>query len=221
MLFCSFQVPYKLKEFSLQEEHEQALSFVDSATRSKTLITTRIRGLGGAAQVELGVPSESEAIGLLLSSAGLAATLSSPPPEAAEIVAICGRLPLAVDLAGKMLRDLGVEAEDWTGVPKLLREEMHAGNERETTLEYRVISASLNSVPARDRANVRKVFNVFALVAEDTFVPMAAFRILLSAVTGTNDLAPELQVRRWLQILISRSVVLGTIGKFGRMHWIF
>ena len=193
-----------------EEEHSSALDFIDTATASKTLVTTRIRGLGGASQVELGVPSPEESVKLLLASAGLA-HLSPVPAEAAEVVQICGCLPLAVDLAGNMLRDLGVGGSDWAGVPKLLREEMRASADSdETTVEYRVIAASLSAIPKRDREQTQKVFRVFALVAEDTHVPLSVFRILLSAVTGESELVGELQLRKWIQVLINRSIVLGT-----------
>ena len=199
------------KNWIWEAEHEQALNFIDTSTGSKTLITTRIRGLGGAAQVDLGMPSEEDSVQLLLSSAGLG-HLSPPPPEAVEVVKICGRLPLAVDLAGKMLRDFGIDNEqDWVEIPKLLREEMHAdGDDDGSSVEYRVIAASLAAIPTRDRANAKRVFSVFALVAEDTYVPMSAFSILLAAVTGESTLVPEMQIRKWVQILISRSIVLGT-----------
>ena len=197
-----------------EEDHEKALNYVDTTTASKVLITTRIRGLGGASQLELGLPSEDESVKMLLSSAGLA-HLDPVPPEAAEVVQIAGRLPLAVDLAGSMLRDFGVSGKDWTGIPDLLRQEMRAGgndseNADETTVEYRVLAASLSSIPMRDRDACKKCFRVFALVAEDTFVPISAFRILLSAVTDQQELVPDLQLRRWLQVLINRSVVLGS-----------
>ena len=54
-----------------EETHEAELNFIDTSTASKSLITTRIRGLGGGAQVQLGVPSEEESVKMLLSSAGL------------------------------------------------------------------------------------------------------------------------------------------------------
>lgn len=66
-----------------------------------------------------------------------------------------------------MLRDLGVNGTDWTGIPELLREEMQTNGD-ESTVEYQVISASLSSVPVRDRADLKRVLSVFALVAEDT-----------------------------------------------------
>lgn len=83
-----------------EAEHEAALNCIDdAATASKTLVTTRIRGLGGCAQIELGLPSEEESVLILLSSAGLE-RVSPVPAEASAVVKICGCLPLAVDLAG-------------------------------------------------------------------------------------------------------------------------
>ena len=57
-----------------------------------------------------------------------------------------------------------------------------------------IVAASLAAIPLRDRADAKRVFSVFALVAEDTHVPLSAFRILLSAVTGESELVPELLV---------------------------
>ena len=193
-----------------EESHEKVMNFIDTSSSSKVLITTRIKGLGGASQLELGLPSQEDSVQMLLSSAGLA-HLSPAPAEATEVVHICGRLPLAVNLAGKMLRELGVDGLDWRGVPKLLQGEMRSsGDSDETSVEYRVLAASLSAIPMRDRANAKKAFSVFALVAEDTHVPLSAFRILLSAVTGEMELVPEMQLRKWMQVLINRSIVLGT-----------
>ena len=50
-------------------------------------------------------------------------------------------------------------------------------------------------------------------MSAQTYVPMSAFRVLLSAVTGEAEMVPELQLRKWLQILINRSLVLGTWEK--------
>jgi hypothetical protein len=195
-----------------ETSHEVQLTFLDATTSSKTLITTRIRGLAGATNIELGIPSETDAVALLLSSAGLA-HLSPAPAEAAEVVQICGRLPLSCDLAGKLLRDLGVEdgLDNWTGVPKLLRREMKANSEGrdEDSVEYNVIRTSLTAIPVKDRENARLVFSVFATVAEDVHVPLRVVAILLSAVTG-EELVPDLQIRFWLQVLINRSLILGT-----------
>ena len=41
----------ELDDFIQAESHEEALNLVDTSTASKTLVTTRIRGLGGGSQV--------------------------------------------------------------------------------------------------------------------------------------------------------------------------
>ena len=65
---------------------------IDRSSGSKTLVTTRIKGLLSASeQVEVGLPSEEDSMKLLMRSAHLKGV--EPPPEAAEIVQICGRLP--------------------------------------------------------------------------------------------------------------------------------
>ncbi|WP_138896579.1 AfsR/SARP family transcriptional regulator [Streptomyces chryseus] len=71
---------------------------------SAVLITGRRRlvALEGAAHLDLGVPSETEALELLARVAGpTRPTLE--PDRAAELVALCGRLPLAVRIAGARL----------------------------------------------------------------------------------------------------------------------
>ncbi|MGW5640317.1 ATP-binding protein [Streptomyces sp. NPDC003832] len=71
---------------------------------SAVLITARRRlvALEGAAHLDLRVPSETEAMDLLARVAGPARP-ALDPDRAAEIVALCGRLPLAVRIAGARL----------------------------------------------------------------------------------------------------------------------
>ncbi|MEW2116033.1 BTAD domain-containing putative transcriptional regulator [Streptomyces sp. NPDC005474] len=71
---------------------------------SAVLITGRRRlvALEGAAHLDLGVPSETEALDLLARVAGPTRP-ALEPDRAAEIVALCGRLPLAVRVAGVRL----------------------------------------------------------------------------------------------------------------------
>ncbi|NYE43720.1 AfsR/SARP family transcriptional regulator [Streptomyces fulvorobeus] len=71
---------------------------------SAVLITARRRlmALEGAAHLDLGVPPETEALDLLARVAGPARP-ALEPDRAAEIVALCGRLPLAVRIAGVRL----------------------------------------------------------------------------------------------------------------------
>ncbi|MFJ4686634.1 AfsR/SARP family transcriptional regulator [Streptomyces sp. NPDC088789] len=71
---------------------------------SAVLITGRRRlvALEGAAHLDLGVPSQSEALALLARVAGPTRP-GLEPDRAAEIVTLCGRLPLAVRIAGARL----------------------------------------------------------------------------------------------------------------------
>ncbi|MCQ9129542.1 AfsR/SARP family transcriptional regulator [Streptomyces hilarionis] len=71
---------------------------------SAVLVTSRRRlvALEGAAHLDLTVPDGEEALELLRRVAGRERT-GSQPERAAEIVALCGRLPLAVRIAGARL----------------------------------------------------------------------------------------------------------------------
>jgi hypothetical protein len=191
------------------KSHEVVLNTVGA--ESKTLVTTRIKGLvSNAEQVEIGLPNTEDSVQLLLAAAGLGHLDSdSAPKEAVEVVGICGNLPLAVDIAGKFLYNLGLGAEDWSQVPTILRHELRNANDEDVSVEERLVTASLNSVPKRDRESVQAVFQLFATIEEDTHVPPAAMVIMLAAVTEGRAL-PELELRRLLQILIQRSLVLGT-----------
>jgi hypothetical protein len=154
--------------------HEAVLNTANAD--SATMVTTRIKGLlADAAQVELGLPSTDESVRLLLAAAGLD-HCGSPPPEAAEVVRICGNLPLAVDLAGKFVRELGVEVGEWGQVPTILRHELrNAADSDDASVEERLVTASLGSIPKRDRDTARAVFEIFGSIEEDTFVPPAAY----------------------------------------------
>ena len=119
-----------------EEEHETELNFVDVGAGSKVLISTRVKGLlSGGHQVEVGLPSPSDSARMLLSAAGVegmsAESSSKQPAGVAEIVDLCGRLPLALGIAGRLAASLGlVGSEDWSGMTEVLREELresHSG----------------------------------------------------------------------------------------------
>lgn len=71
---------------------------------SAVLITSRRRlvALEGAAHLDLAAPAQDEALALLAKVAGEGRT-GAEPDRTAEIVALCGRLPLAVRVAGARL----------------------------------------------------------------------------------------------------------------------
>ena len=79
---------------------------------------------------------------MLLAAAGVPAG-QCEPKGVAEIAAMCGRLPFALGIAGRLSASLGVsDTGDWSGMLGVLREELresHAGG----TTEEGMIRASL------------------------------------------------------------------------------
>ena len=92
--------------------HATPLTFVDSlARRSAVVVTTRMRSLlNGAAEVQCGVLSMEASLELLLRSGGCEQLLDAPPSAALEAVELCGRLPLALGIAGGIIDEL---ADHW------------------------------------------------------------------------------------------------------------
>lgn len=112
-------------------DHAQRLNLVHGSTGgvceagggSALVVTTRMRGLlDGAAEVQCSVLSVEASLELLLRAGGCAHLLETPPPTALEAVELCGRLPLALGLAGGIIVEL---ADTWQDelVP-LLQEEV-------------------------------------------------------------------------------------------------
>ncbi|WP_238011820.1 tetratricopeptide repeat protein [Dactylosporangium sp. AC04546] len=83
---------------------EQVRPLLPGAATCAVVITSRVRlkGIEGARFTDLDVYSDEEAAGLLARMAG-ADRLASRPAEAAELVALCAGLPLAVRIAGARL----------------------------------------------------------------------------------------------------------------------
>eukprot|EP01052_Picozoa_sp_SAG31_P051549 SAG31_NODE_12290_length_952_cov_1.144197_1_plen_316_part_11 len=85
--------------------HEELLNFVDSRAGGRALISSRVHSLlrnEFSTLIEVKLPSTEEAVCILMRSAMGSRYDESvaPPPEAREIVKMCGRLPLALDIAG-------------------------------------------------------------------------------------------------------------------------
>ena len=110
--------------------------------------------------------SQAASVELLLRSGGCADLLDAPPPAAIEAVELCGRLPLALGVAGGIIQELGNEWE--AELVPLLQDEL--GGEAES-VEERVVTASLRVVPEAMRSVVEKLFTVFASFAEDAVIP--------------------------------------------------
>eukprot|EP01051_Picozoa_sp_SAG22_P002544 SAG22_NODE_115_length_19315_cov_10.458368_5_plen_1113_part_00 len=204
-----------------QPEHARALNWLDETTGSKVLMSSRVRSvLEGAHIVCVSVPTEAEAVDMLLSTAGVSSTgRSPPPPEAYEVVEFCNRLPLAIGIAGKLCKDMAIQ-DDWSGVLAMMKEEFDAAQSVEET----VIATSVRGITGPQRANILTLFKCFALLREDCECPPEVLQMLFEALAASEQASAydelvdskkpsPLQLRRWLKILHDRSLVIGHIEK--------
>ena len=76
------------------KQHAKCFDVIDHATPSKLLVSTRIASLlkNSSEEVKLALMTNEEAIDLLAHGAGL--DFEEVPHAVAEVVALCGRLPL-------------------------------------------------------------------------------------------------------------------------------
>jgi hypothetical protein len=197
-----------------EEEHPAHLNFVDESCGSRVLISTRIRHLlADAFAVEIGKPSVEDSIGILMGAAELGGSEHAAPAEAREVVELCGRLPLALVMAGKLILELEVGSR-WDGITSILRDELR-GNEAASSREQGVIRASLAGLKGseRDTTGARQLFKLFGLVPEDTACPLECLQMMYDAVYETSKATSILHIRKWLKMLIDRSLVLGTVDR--------
>ena len=192
------------------------LNFVDgSATRSAVVITTRIRSLlDGAAEVKCGTLSTEASLELLLRAGGCEHRLKAPPPAALEAVELCGRLPLALGIAGGIIEELG---SAWQSelIP-LLKDDF--GGEAES-VEERVVTASLRALPEAMRAGVEALFTLFAIFAEDAVVPTYAVDIFALMMRLPGSVVPhKRQVCQWLKQLLKANILRGSIDDGVSVH---
>ena len=195
-----------------EEEHQHELSFVDVSMGSRVLISTRIRDLlSDAFSVEIGKPSVDDSVQILMGASKL--TGRQVPSEATEIVELCGRLPLALVMAGKLILELEM-GDNWDGITSILRDELR-GDQQASSREQAVIRASLAGLKgsARDQTGAQNLFKLFGLVPEDTSCPLECLQMLYDAVYETSKATSILHIRKWLKVLIGRSLVLGTVDR--------
>ena len=178
-----------------QQTHEAALNALGDGTGSVCLVTTRIRGLvKGAAEVELALLSEEEALAMLLQAGDVKLAKGAAVPAAArEAIELCGRLPLCLSVAGAMIAEHADDWQTWLG-PALkeghgaeLRERSVDGESASASVEERVLTASLRSINAEDRRGVAALFDFCAIFAEDATVPAAVFDALAHEIVAAAD----------------------------------
>ena len=167
---------------------------------------------------------------MLLGAAGLDVATLHARKEVARIADMCRRLPLTIGVAGKLIRQAArgsssnmSAASDWADVVALLEEELDSAHSG-ASIEESVIRASLKAIPEKLRKQVSRLFMAFALVPEDTHVPLDVLGKIYDACGGgggaagadpTSPAKPisRLHVRQYLKVLLDRSLVLGTIDR--------
>ena len=149
--------------------HAGSLNFLDESTHSKVLMSSRIRGtLEGGDIAQIGLPSDEEAIHMLQAAAGMTDESLGAPTEAIEVVRLCNNLPLALSIAGRLVKGMSV-GSDWHGVAAVLRDEFGGDDAEASSMADKVIMASLANIPGATKQQVTHLFLAFALVPEDTF----------------------------------------------------
>jgi len=196
-----------------EEKHAKLLNCVDAEVGSACVITTRVRNLGDG-EISCGLLSEEESLSLLLTSAGLDHLIDNPPAAALEAVDCCGRLALALPIAGGMIREM---SDLWeTELVPLLKTELSDS----LSVEGSIVNASLRCVDKSQRAGVEALFMSFGCFAEDEVVPSAAIDILAPIVCA-NAKAPtasKLKIRQFMASLLKGSLLSGSTAKGVSVH---
>ena len=183
-------------------KHAELLNVIDPEAGAASVITTRLRNMSEG-EISCGLLSTEESISLLLTSAGLEERIHDPPPAAYEAIECCGRLALALPIAGGMIREM---KDVWeTDLVPILKGELA----QELSTEGRIVSASLKCVDPSQRAGVESLFVCFGCFAEDEQVPPAALDLLAPIVCGKAGVSPvsHIKSRKWLASLQRASLL--------------
>eukprot|EP01046_Picozoa_sp_COSAG06_P087264 COSAG06_NODE_33772_length_484_cov_0.948052_1_plen_154_part_01 len=94
----------------------------------------------------------------------------------------------------------------------VLKEELHESHSGGA--EEGMIRASLRGLKGSEteQANVKSLLLLFGLVPEDTHCPLEVLLLMFNAVHPDAG-ATLMHIRKWLRILINRSLVLGTVDR--------
>ena len=106
-------------------------------------------------------------------------------------------------------------ASDWAAVVALLDEELESAHGG-VSIEEGVIRCSIKAIPGKLRGAVTQLFHGFALVPEDTHVPLGVLGNIFDACNPSDVAArpvSRLRVRHYLKVLLDRNLVLGTVDR--------
>ena len=197
-------------------------NWIDRTTNSKVLLSSRVRdALDGGEIIDIVVPSKADAVKMLLSTAGMDIAALESRKEVAEVAELCNRLPLTIGIAGKLIRKLASGSKmsasnEWEDVVGLLQTEL-ADPHGDFSVEERVIRASMKSIPKNIQTQVTRLFHGFALVPEDTLIPLPVLGMVYDACGDPSESETKplsrMFIRKYLKVLIDLSLVLGTVDR--------
>ncbi len=160
--------------------YEHARAFDVAGARCRMLTTTRDAGVLtalGAENVKLDVLGEEQALALLANWIGQPA--AALPGEARTLVRRCGYLPLAISVAGAMVRD----GTPWADLLAALE----AGNLRFLDHPYASVFTSLRLSLDALPESVRARYLELAVVPEDVPMPVSVVARLWAHTGGLQD----------------------------------
>lgn len=177
--------------------------------------------LDGAEEVSCSLLTQEASLELLLRAGGCAHLLANPPQAAVTAIELCGRLPLALGIAGGIISELGTT---WRHDLLPLLNEEFAGEA--DSIEEQVVNASLRVVPDEIRAGVEGLFTACAVFAEDAIVPDTAIDALAPLVGGaeaegsgkSTALQRRRLVRQSLQHLLKANILRGSMESGCSVH---
>ncbi|WP_446210936.1 BTAD domain-containing putative transcriptional regulator [Micromonospora sp. IBSANI012] len=169
------------------------------------LVTSRNRlaDLAGAVTVELGLPSTSEALDMLASSAG-PARVAADADAAVELAEACGLLPIALRVAGGRL----ASRPDWTMRSALARLADQRHRLRQLRIGDMAVAASFDLSYQELPEGTARAFRLLALLPGTDF-GVAAASVLLDI--------DEVEVEDALHDLVDGSLLQLTAGRY-RYH---
>ena len=180
------------------KSHVEMLDCVDPASNSCVVVTSRVSGIAvGAPEVQLGSLPPDDSVALMYAVCGKKV---EPPFNQVEhdAATACGRLPLALNIAGGMLKQAGgvinrafvdMLSEDHGEV---LREgefgDLHV------SLEDRLVGKTLEHYQGSHRDGVLRLFSFLAAFPEDVLIPAAFFEMFATSLLGAIGKRPQLRV---------------------------
>ena len=104
-------------------------------------------------------------------------------------------------IAGRLIKDLGIDWDDWDEAVDLMQQELSADGEARS-VEDSVIATSLNAIKGPHATPVKVLLKAFGLVPEDCKCPLPALAWIYEAVLDpagdSSKKAPTIaQLRRW------------------------